>query len=180
MASSAPAETRTRLPVRPLGLWQDHRPLWWQEAESCLGPRVGWLTPVPGSPALAFPHESLLSTLTAPLLGPELPGDYTPAVAWPLAGSHFNILCDALRQAESRKRNKGRETIQNHPQNSWPRTLGQRTVFIQTSGHGFCCSQRRLESAEQWEGPILCSKTLLCWRPAEETEQNTTGLPKSL
>lgn len=53
------------------------------------------------------PGKALLSTLTALLLGPGLPGGYTPAVAWPLAGSLFSILCDALRQAESRKRKKG-------------------------------------------------------------------------
>lgn len=53
------------------------------------------------------------------MLGPELPGGHNPAIAWPLAGSLFSILCDALRQAERRKRNReGRGTIQHHPQNT--------------------------------------------------------------
>lgn len=100
MASSVPEETRTRLPVRPLGLWQDHRPEGW-DPEQGESPQLQ----VSGV-TLACPRDSrLLCLLCCPssLLScraPELPGGYDPAVAWPLAGSLFSILCDALKQAE--------------------------------------------------------------------------------
>lgn len=97
------------------------------------------------------------------MLGPELLGGYNPAIAWPLAGSLFSILCDALRQAKSRKRNRECggglfSTIpKTHSQGHWDK--GQSS--FRPVGMAFAAHKGRLNVQSSGRDPHFeyCSKT---------------------